>query len=172
MIHCEVLLTSSVDNPHRISPPWYSSRLNSSLSVLPSTRSTNHEESQLSKPTMPAVGKSRCRKHHPQWLLQDDAGEESSIPLSDLREDVLFEHRDALPTTPAQENESNCFHGLRKQKVGWRYSFSRHLEIGGYEVSRLGTVRRKGRELVLIRNRPTSDGRNQSGDPKKGLGGF
>ena len=49
--------------PYRNSRPSCSFRLYSSLSVLPSTRSSNHEESQLSKPTMPAVGKSCCRMH-------------------------------------------------------------------------------------------------------------
>ena len=74
--------------PHSKSPPRYSLRLDSRLSVLPSKRSTNHSESQLTKPTIPAVGKSLCRIHQPPWLLKDKRGEASSIPLSDLGETI------------------------------------------------------------------------------------
>jgi hypothetical protein len=41
----------------RNSSPWYSLRLNLRPSVLASTRSTNHEESQLSQPAPSCFGK-------------------------------------------------------------------------------------------------------------------
>jgi len=45
---------------------------------------------------MLAVEKIRCRKHCPSRFLQDQIGEASSIPVPDLREDLLLEHRYAL----------------------------------------------------------------------------
>jgi hypothetical protein len=42
---------------------------------------------------MLAVEKIGCRKHYPSRVLQDDVGEVSSIPVPDLREDILFKYR-------------------------------------------------------------------------------
>jgi hypothetical protein len=60
------------------SPSWYGLRLKSKAPLLPSIRSTNDEESQLSKPAMLAVGKSR--KHHPLRLLHNQVGKTPSLP--------------------------------------------------------------------------------------------
>ena len=59
-----------------------------------------YEESQLQKQGMCAVGKSRGRKHHSPRLLQDQAGKASALSLPELRQDLLREHGDALPSAP------------------------------------------------------------------------
>jgi hypothetical protein len=66
---------------------------------LPSIRSTNDEESQLSERAMLAVRKSRCRKHHPPRLLHNHVREASPIPMPDLPEDILFNHSYAVLST-------------------------------------------------------------------------
>ena len=57
--------------PNYNSSSWYGLRLKSKAPLLPSIRSTNDEESQLSEPAMLAVQKIRCKKHYPSRFLQD-----------------------------------------------------------------------------------------------------
>jgi hypothetical protein len=46
---------------------------------------------------MPAVGKNRCRKRHPPWLLQDLVGEAWPIPMPDLRDYILLDNQYTRP---------------------------------------------------------------------------
>ena len=79
---------------------WYSLRLNSRPSALPSTGSRSNEESQMSKQGLPQHSKSRSWKHHPLRILQSQVWKAPSIPLPDLRKDLLLEHGYALLPTP------------------------------------------------------------------------
>ena len=82
------------------SPAWYGLRLKSKAHLLPSIRSTNDEESQLSRPAMLAVEKIRCKKHNPSRFLQDQVGKASSLPVPNLWEDILLDDQDTLLSTP------------------------------------------------------------------------
>ena len=95
-----LLPSSTVGNPAVTHLAWYSLRLNSRPSDLPSIRSTNDEESQLSKPAMLAVEKIRCRKHYPSRFLHDQVGKASSLPVPNLWEDILLDDQDTLLSTP------------------------------------------------------------------------
>ena len=77
-------------------------RLKAKELLLPSIRSANDEESQLPKPAMLAVRKSRCWKHHPPRLLPNLVREASPIPMPDLPEDILFKHRYPVLSAPTQ----------------------------------------------------------------------
>ena len=51
------------------------------------------------------LGKSWCWEHYPLWFLYNQVRETASIPVSDLREDVLPEHRYAIPSTPTSSRD-------------------------------------------------------------------
>ena len=99
----DVMLGASAINcwwPARNMLAWYSLRLSYSSSVISLTGSKSHEESRLPKQSMPIISKCRRRKHHATWLLPDRVWKASSIPVSHLWKDILFEFRHSLPSTP------------------------------------------------------------------------
>src|SRR5262245_16559003 len=49
---------------------------------------------------MPSVERCRRRKHHSLRLLQYHLREAPSLQVPDLREDILLERRNSLPSTP------------------------------------------------------------------------
>jgi len=53
---------------------------------------------------LPTVGKSLCWKHHAPRLLQNHPGKAPSIPVPDMRRDILLERRYALLSTPTSSH--------------------------------------------------------------------
>src|SRR5262249_17550780 len=76
-------------------------RLNLRPSALPSIRSTRHEESRLSQPALPFLGKERHCSHHSPRFLHDQVGEASALPMPGLWEDVLLDNWDTLLLNPS-----------------------------------------------------------------------
>ena len=59
----------------------------------------------MRQPAVSFPGGNHHRRHHPLWFLPDPVGEASPIPMQGLRENLLLEQRDNLPSTatPAEE---------------------------------------------------------------------
>jgi serine/threonine protein kinase len=98
---------SAIDcwQPNRKSRSWYGLRLISKRLVQLSTGSRINEESQVPKQELSTFRKSWCREHHPLWFRYNQVGETASIPVSDLRKDVLLQHRHTLPPTPTSSRD-------------------------------------------------------------------
>ncbi len=84
--------------PNRNSLTWYSLRLNSRPSVLRSSGSMNHDESQLSIQAMLTVWESRCRKYHPPRVLQNQRGEAPFVGLAPQRRRMVHFNVTTHPT--------------------------------------------------------------------------
>src|SRR5215510_4434014 len=77
---------------------WYSLGLNLRWLVSAPTQSTNHEESQLSQPRLHSIQR---KSYYSLWLLPNEVGQTSSLPVSDLWEDILLDDRYGVSSTPA-----------------------------------------------------------------------
>ena len=67
----------------------------------------------MSQSRMYVPRKSRFREHRPPRLLQNEIREEASIPVRQVRKDVLFDQRHAVLPSPASKGDFR--HGRRSQ---------------------------------------------------------
>ena len=66
---------------------------------------------------MPSVERCRHRKHHSLRLLQHQHREAPSIQVPNLREDILRERRNALPSTPTIQHRRATFDEVARLSV-------------------------------------------------------
>ena len=80
-----------------------------STTVLSSTRPTHSEETTLSQSHVFLARKRRVQPHHPLRILQNHGRETASIPMHQVRTDVLDDKGHPLLPSPASQN--NVRHG-------------------------------------------------------------